>query len=134
ETLAADAKVVTVTVNPPATAADINVAGNDAPFCAGTKATLVASSTTITNPVFTWYSDAALTTVVFTGSSFETPVLTATKTYYVTVRGDNKCENTAATAKTVTVVVNPPATAADINVDGAADPLCSGTSAKLTAT
>jgi gliding motility-associated-like protein len=134
ETLAADAKVVTVTVNPPATAADINVAGNDAPFCAGTKATLVASSTTITNPVFTWYSDAALTTVAFTGDTFVTPVLTATTTYYVTVRGDNKCENTAATAKTVTVVVNPPSTAADINVDGAADPLCSGTAAKLTAT
>ncbi len=134
ETLAADAKVVTVIVNPPAIASDINVAGNDAPFCAGAKATLKATTTTVTNPVFTWYSDAALTTVAFTGPTFETPVLTATKTYYVTVRGDNKCENTAATAKTVTVVVNPPATAADITVDGAADPLCSGTSAKLTAT
>ncbi|WP_438871782.1 putative Ig domain-containing protein, partial [Pedobacter panaciterrae] len=133
ENTSSSAKVVTITVNPPATAADINVAGADSPFCAGTSAKLTASSVTVTNPVFTWYSDAALTNAVFTGAEFNTPLLTATKTYYVTVSGDNRCENTAATAKTVTVTVNPPATAADIAVAGAGSPFCAGATAKLTA-
>lgn len=133
ENLAAGAEVVTLNVNPPAVAADISVSGGGAPFCAGTKATLTASSTTVTNPVFTWYSDAALTNVVFTGAVFTTPELTGTKTYYVTVKGSNRCENTAAGAKTVMLTVNPPAVAADVNIAGAASPFCSGTSASLTA-
>lgn len=113
----ADAKVVVLTVNPPATSADITVS-TPAPACGSTIATLTASSTTVTNPIFTWYSNAALTTVVATGNSFTTPTLTATTTYYVTVKGSNKCENTAATAKTVVVVVNPNAVASDITISG----------------
>ncbi len=113
----ADAKIIALTVNPPATSADITVS-TPPPACGSTSVTLTASSATVTSPVFTWYSNAALTTVVATGSSFTTPTLTATTTYYVTVKGANKCENTAATAKTVVVVVNPTAVAADINVSG----------------
>ncbi|PTT01742.1 hypothetical protein DBR11_06560, partial [Pedobacter sp. HMWF019] len=133
ENVAASSEVVTLIVNPPAIASDISVAGAELPFCANNIATLTASSTTVTNPVFTWYSDAALTQAVFTGAKFVTPALTATTTYYVTVRGSNKCENTAATAKAVTLTVNPPATAADINVAGAENPFCAGTAVKLTA-
>ncbi|KQC00757.1 putative Ig domain-containing protein [Pedobacter sp. Hv1] len=113
----ADAKIVALTVNPPATSADITVS-TPPPACGSTSVTLAASTTTVTNPIFTWYSNAALTTVVATGNSFTTPTLTATTTYYVTVKGSNKCENTAATAKTVVVVVNPNAVAADITVSG----------------
>ncbi|WP_316791086.1 putative Ig domain-containing protein [Pedobacter frigoris] len=133
ENTAANARVVTLTVNPPALASDINVTGADNPLCSGTSASLVASSTTVTNPVFTWYTDAALTNPVWTGATFNTPVLTATKTYYVTVRGANKCANTAANAKVVTITINPPALASDINVAGAGSPLCAGTTATLTA-
>ncbi|WP_316837630.1 gliding motility-associated C-terminal domain-containing protein [Pedobacter nutrimenti] len=134
ENTAANAKIITLKVNPPAVAADVVVSGANTPFCAGTSAKLTASSTTVTNPVFTWYTDAALTNAVFTGAIFDTPVLTATTTYYVTVRGDNKCENTAANARVVTLNVNPPATAADIAVTGADAPVCSGNTAKLIAT
>jgi len=134
ENTAATAKPVVLTVNPPAVAADINVTGAGSPFCAGTVATLTASSTTVTNPVFTWYTDAALTNAVFTGSVFNSPTLVNTRTYYVTVKGANKCENTSATAKPVVITVNPPAVAADINVTGAGLPYCAGISAKLTAT
>ncbi|AOM77022.1 putative Ig domain-containing protein [Pedobacter steynii] len=132
ESLAAGAKVVTVVINPPATSADIAVTGNSAPFCAGAKATLTASSTTVTSPVFTWYKDAALTDVAFTGAIFE-PVLTATTTYYVTVRGANRCENAAANAKIITLTVNPPATASDVIVTGVSGPVCAGVTIKLTA-
>jgi len=128
----ANAKVVSITVNPPAVAADINVAGADAPICKGTKATLTASSTTVINPKFTWYSDAALLTPVSSTAIYE-PVVTATTTYYVTVSGDNKCPNLPADAKTVTVTVNTPSTAADISVTGNDAPFCQGTKAKLTA-
>ncbi|SHG90218.1 Ig-like domain-containing protein [Pedobacter caeni] len=130
--LPADAKAVTVTVNTPGTAADIAVAGNDAPFCLGTKASFKASTTTVTNPTFIWYTDAALTTEVFRGATFE-PTLTASITYYVTVSGDNKCPNDPADAKVVAVVVNTPATAADITVAGNDVPFCKGTKAKFTA-
>lgn len=133
ESLRAGAKVVTVVVNPPAVAADISVAGNNAPFCNGTKALLTASSTTVTSPVFTWYTDAALTDAAFTGPVFE-PVVTATTTYYLTVRGSNKCENAAGDAKIVTLIVNTPADASDVIVSGADVPVCAGTTVKLTAT
>jgi gliding motility-associated-like protein len=123
---------ITFTVNPTSIAADITVTGNSASFCAGTRATLTATST-IANPVFTWYNDANLTSVAFTGAQFQTPVLTVSKTYYVTLRGTNRCENTVADAKVVTITVTPPAVLADITVTGLQASYCSGTAATLTA-
>jgi gliding motility-associated-like protein len=128
----ANAKVVTITVNPPALATDINVTGADAPLCKGSKALLTASSATVTNPKFTWYTDAALLNPVSSNAVYE-PVVTATTTYYVTVSGDNKCPNLAAGAKIVTVTVNTPATADDIAVAGNDTRFCQGTKAKFTA-
>ncbi|MEH3114073.1 Ig-like domain-containing protein [Pedobacter terrae] len=128
---AGNTKEVTVTVNPAATQADINLAGTGT-VCGGASVTLNATSTTVTNPVFTWYSDAALTTVAFTGANFITPVLTATTTYYVTVKGDNKCENTAANAKSITITVNPAATDSDIAISGITS-ICKGSTAALSA-
>src|SRR5690606_2469670 len=108
------------------------VAGADAAFCEGTKAVLTASSTTVTAPVFTWYTDADLTNAVFTGPKFE-PVVNGTVTYYVTVRGTNKCESVKAGAKVITLKVNPPALSTDIDIAGNDAPLCNGTEALLTA-
>ncbi|MGO4878609.1 putative Ig domain-containing protein [Pedobacter psychrotolerans] len=130
ENTAADAKVVVVTVNPLATTTDIIVNGNTN-ACAGGGTTLTASSPTVTNPVFTWYSDAALTNINFIGSVFTTPVLNATTTYYVTVRGDNKCENAANTGKPVTITITPVAGTADVAANDAS--ICQGSSAPLVA-
>lgn len=132
ESLKAGAQAVTLVVNPPAVSADITVKGNDAPFCNGTQAILTAESTTVTNPVFTWYTNAALTDVASNDPVFK-PTLTATTTYYVTVRGSNRCENSIGDAKIVTLVVNTPATASDVIVSGAETPICAGTTIKLTA-
>ncbi|WP_082458604.1 putative Ig domain-containing protein [Pedobacter sp. Leaf216] len=126
-----NAKEVTIMVNPVAGPTDINVAGTST-TCGGSSVTLNATSTTVTNPIFTWYSDAALTTVAFTGANFITPALSATTTYYVTVKGDNKCENTAATAKPITITVNPAATDADIAITGITS-ICKGSTAALSA-
>ncbi|MGN7989197.1 putative Ig domain-containing protein [Pedobacter sp. 22226] len=128
---AGNAKEVTITVNPVAGPTDINLAGTST-ICGGSSVTLTATSTTVTNPVFTWYNDAALTSVAFTGTSFVTPALNATTTYYVTVKGDNKCENTAVTAKPITITVNPAATDADITASGITS-ICKGSTAALSA-
>jgi gliding motility-associated-like protein len=134
ENLASDVEVVAVNVNPTATAADVNVNGGNAAICAGTGVGLTATTNTVVNPVYTWYADAALTTVLFTGPTYTIPTLNATTTFYVTVKGANVCENTSATARQVVVIVNPPAIAADINVTGADANLCAGSNAVLTAT
>ncbi|AMQ01497.1 hypothetical protein AY601_4666 [Pedobacter cryoconitis] len=127
------AKVVTLTVNPPATAADITVTGIPVSTCAGDQVTLTASSATVSNPLFIWYKDAALTIVAQTGATFVATASATTTLYYVTVQGTNKCKNAAADAKVVTLVVNPPATASDINVNGVPAILCSGSGTILTA-
>lgn len=131
DNLPADAKVVTVSVNPTSSASDITLTGNGS-ICAGSVTTITASSLTVNNALFSWYTDANLTNKVFEGTIFTTPELTATTTYYVTVKGSNKCENTPANAKSVTITVNAEATANDIIVSGNLE-LCSGSAATLTA-
>ncbi|RXM42872.1 PKD-like domain-containing protein, partial [Flavobacterium sp. YO12] len=105
ESIPAEARAVAVTLNPSATATDITADAVDT--CFDDTATLNADSTTITNPIFTWYSDADLTDVLGVGASFTTPELTTDKSYYVTVKGDNVCENLPGTAKEVHVTVHP---------------------------
>lgn len=129
----ADARVVSLTLNPTSIAADIDVSGDNVRLCAGGRATLTASSTTITGPVFIWYNDAQLTDIAFMGTTFVTPVLNATTTYYVTVSGANKCDNLPGAARAVTVTVSPYALPADIDVAGNDAPFCAGTEAILTA-
>ena len=129
ETPAADAQVVTVTVNQRAVAADVNIAGTTN-ICTNTTTTLTATSTTITNPTFTWYSNAALTTVVHTGPSFITPSLTANQTYYVTVKGSNRCENSAADVAGITVIVSAGPVAPTVSTTGTT--VCSNNATVLT--
>src|SRR5699024_11866161 len=85
---------------------------------------LQAASSTVTDPVFSWYTDAQLTDKVFTGASYEVSP-TATTTYYVTVQGSGTRENAPGTAQTVNVTVNPQATANDLSVEGGGT-ICTG--------
>jgi gliding motility-associated-like protein len=125
---------ITIMVKPNATIADINISASAGSFCSGSSAQLTASSTTLTNPVFTWYTDAALTNAVFTGAVYNIARASADATYYVTVRSDEKCDNTTGNAEVITLMVNPPATAADISISGITSPLCIGSTVELTAT
>jgi len=124
---------VAITIKPTSTIDDVEVTGASAPLCIGSAAVLTANSTTVANPVYTWYTDFALTNAVYTGKVFTISPVTTAATYYVTVRGDNKCDNTAGNARVVTLQVNPPATAADINVSGATTGLCAGAQVTLRA-
>ena len=94
---------VTAKLNDRATAADIT--GLSQSICDGQGADMLVSSAVV-NPIFTWYSDAALTNVIATGENYGvTP--TETTSYYVTVKGDNACENLPGTAKEIIITVNP---------------------------
>ncbi|WDF67709.1 gliding motility-associated C-terminal domain-containing protein [Sphingobacterium oryzagri] len=101
----APSAAVAVVVRPRAAASDIAVTGNENPVCEGSPVTLRATST-LTNPVFYWYSSETATTAEFTG-----PVLgitpNSTVTYYVAVAGDATCENDPTDRLAVTVTVNP---------------------------
>src|SRR5690606_32594514 len=106
---AADAAVITLMVNRNATAADITVA--DAEICSGDDFTLTATSATVANQVFKFYSDAALNHEV---TDLDVSPA-ATTTYYVTVSGDAVCENAPNTAAEPTVTVTPRASAPTID-------------------
>src|SRR5699024_436413 len=102
----AESAAVTVEVTATATEADIDVSGKEDAVCEGEQVVLSASSTTVTDPVFNSYGDAALTDLIYTG-----PELTfnpsENTTVYVTVQGDAVCENPSGAAKEVEVTVNP---------------------------
>jgi hypothetical protein len=110
---------VTVTVNP--TPAAPTSAGTA--ICSGTTAVL---TTTAPGGIYDWYDSPSSGTLLSTGSSFTTPVLTATTVYYVqtTVNG---CIS-ARTAVTVTVNPLPVAPTASGST------VCQGSTATLTAT
>jgi hypothetical protein len=98
---AGNRKPVTVIVKPLAAVTDIIV--SDQTICQGETADLTASST-LTNPQFTWYKDAALENLI---SNVETINVKpdVTTTYYVTVEGDGVCA-LPPPARAVTVTVN----------------------------
>ncbi|WP_051892527.1 immunoglobulin domain-containing protein [Flavobacterium reichenbachii] len=72
-------------------------------ICSGSAATLNVNAP-VAGTVYRWYDAASAGTLLFTGNSFTTPILTAGTTYYVEA-GIGSCTNTARTA--VTVTVNP---------------------------
>ncbi|MCE3278393.1 MAG: Immunoglobulin-like repeat containing protein domain [Bacteroidetes bacterium] len=116
-----NASPVTITVNSTPTAP---AATSPAAYCQGASiADLTASGS---GGTFTWYSDAALTNQIGTGSTF-TSGATSTTTYYVT-ETKTGCEGNA-TAVTITVNAQPSAPSASNP-----SPYCSGAAvADLTA-
>ena len=101
---------VTVNVLPYAKASDIKVIPSNPKVCSGLSTALgcaLSSSSTISFPIFNWYSDAALNNpIALNSSSYTTNILTNNTTYYLTVSGANACANTVATAFSFTVNVD----------------------------
>jgi hypothetical protein len=61
---------------------DINVSNDQIVLCGPGTATFIASSS-VSNAIFKWYSNATLTTLLATGSSYITPNLINNTKYYV---------------------------------------------------
>jgi len=91
-----------LTFRPFAVETNINVSNTT--ICYGQTATLTATSS-ITNPVFRWYTSQTATTALSVGATLVTGMLTSNTTYYVSVSGTNVCENEQGRRKAVTVTV-----------------------------
>ncbi|MES2778760.1 MAG: gliding motility-associated C-terminal domain-containing protein [Bacteroidota bacterium] len=74
-------------------------------ICKGSTAIIDLTAPDVINPVFTWYSDSMLTQS-FGSAPMYFVQLFATTSYYVTVKGLNKAENTPQTARKITITVN----------------------------
>nr|WP_315223363.1 gliding motility-associated C-terminal domain-containing protein [uncultured Flavobacterium sp.] len=122
ETAPADRKSVTFTILPESKATDIQL--NNASVCSNVPASLTPT-TTLINPVFTWYLDNNKTQPVTNGvpagvtyTISPTGVLTVTGltkalspiSYYVAVSSDTSCENLAGDLKVGTIIVTDPDT------------------------
>lgn len=110
---------VTLIITPGAKAADITATGTE--ICIGNTATIpspVLANLAIENPVFKWYFDADKTTPitngVFDGATYTINAdlsltitgLNATRNFYISVSGNNVCENPPGNLKSVTAIVN----------------------------
>jgi len=115
-------RAITVTVNPVPAAP--TVTPSSASICSGQTATFTASGT----GTFSWYTVPSGGTAIATGSSFTTPALTATTTYYA---GATSGSCASATRTAVTVTVN--ATPAAPTVTPSSASICSGQTATFTA-
>ncbi|MDR2809682.1 MAG: hypothetical protein LBB84_03885 [Tannerellaceae bacterium] len=94
-------------IDKPAQASDINVSGV-VEVCTGSATTLTVSTTTITNPVFKWYTTQnAAETAFHTGASYTTPALSSSTEFYVSVSGNGICENKPSERKRISITVAP---------------------------
>ena len=101
-----NSNVVTITVQQ-ASADAITVTGNATPICSGDAASLSASASSVTGPVFRWYSAATGGSLLHTGATYS-PSPSITTTYHVSVgQGISGIESAR---KAVTVTVTPTAT------------------------
>jgi len=98
---------VYVRVLPIATPGTINV--SDIKICTGNDTALIATAPLVENPVFTWYN--ASNVVLGTGDRLPVtlPEVTINDTlyYYVSVKGDNYCENATNNRKEVKIMIYP---------------------------
>ena len=92
---------VTVTVNPIS-----SPSASGTTICSGSTATLTASGGPA-GSTYNWYSDATGTNLVGTGSTFTTPILTSSTTYYLQAQ-QGTCESAIVS---VDVTVDQPPTA-----------------------
>lgn len=122
---------IDILVNPLPMAPQIkDQAGSSTPsICSGNIAQLTATSTT-SGVTFNWYDAATGGALLFTGATFNTPVLTANKTYYVESVNAAGCVSATRSAVVVTIVAAP----STPQLANASVSICPGANAILTAT
>lgn len=114
---------VTVTVNVPP---DSPVVAKPDSICPGNSATLIA---TAPGGTYKWYETASGGTSIHTGDTLHTPLLNASKTYYVEVISPASCTSSKRTPVTVYMSLGP-----DLPTVAGSDTICAGDSALLIAT
>jgi len=100
-------KEVVITVNP--SFMDEFIVTGMQTICAGESTSLTVKASGVVNSIYRWYATATADAPFFTeegeSSTYKTSVLKESVTYYVTVEGDNFCENKN-NRQPVTVTVN----------------------------
>ena len=102
DNLSAESNGVTITVS--ASADMITITGAEASICPGDPITLSATASSVTNPVFRWYTTATGGTPLHTNATYA-PSPNLTTIYHVSVSGDGLAESI--TRKAITVTVKP---------------------------
>lgn len=93
-----------ITVQPIPTAPTVQAGAGGLSVCQGASASISISAPQA-NQVYRWYDAATGGTLLFTGTQFNTPALSANTTYYVEAATAGNCNPSARTA--VTITVNP---------------------------
>lgn len=83
---------------------DVNLGIADADVCIGTTTTLTIDNPTITY-TYNWYESSNPTQIVFTGTTFETPIITTDTIYEIEVINENNCPGIARETVTVIAIV-----------------------------
>ena len=127
----ANVATVQVTVQD-APAAPMIANGSTVQSCSGSSVTLNIASPAV-GYTYTWYDAETGGNLVFTGTTFNTPVLAANVTYYAAAANSTGCVSSARTA--VAINVNPLPSAPTVTAQGgSANPsVCQGGSTTLTA-
>jgi len=116
-----------VTINTNALPADPAVTAANVAVCEGASATL-----SVSNPVagitYRWYDSPAMTTLLFTGTSYTTGAITATTNYYVAAFNASGCSSNNLAQVQVTIQQAP---GAPVVANGNSAVSCSGTSVTL---
>lgn len=113
----------------PTVADSTDISIKDTTVCGPLSLSLKATSTTVANPVFKWYSDVNLSALLHTGDTYTTPSLSATTNYYISVNGTGVLENIAGNGKKITVTVL--ATPATPIISADKPGICAGDTATL---
>lgn len=119
-----------VTANVTLTPLVPTVSQNPTQTCSGSVAVLTATSTQ-PGVTFNWYDNATGGTPIFTGATFTTPQLTASRSYYVEAAAGTCFSPTRAKAD---VTVNPTPVAPVVTINPAGGQITSGQTATFTAT
>jgi gliding motility-associated-like protein/uncharacterized repeat protein (TIGR01451 family) len=123
--------VLRITVIPLANPPQLILA--DTSICENEIAVLTVNSKNVENPVYTWYADSSLTSLVFTGSTYKTSQLKKTTSYYVKLDGSNIIPTLPIVSGKVTVTVLPLPAKPTLTVRGKTI-LCPGDSTTITST
>ncbi|RYU91397.1 gliding motility-associated C-terminal domain-containing protein [Mucilaginibacter terrigena] len=118
-----------VTANVTATPLVPVISQNPTQTCSGSSAVLTATSTQ-PGVTFNWYNTATGGAPIFTGATFTTSNLTASRSYYVEAASGSCTSSTRAKAD---VVVNPTPVAPTVTINPAGGQIASGQTATLTA-
>ncbi len=114
----------------PVVADSTDIIVKDTTICSSNRVTLKASSATVTSPIFKWYTDSTLSTLVYTGDMYTSVALSTTTKLFISVSGTGVLENVSGNGKKVNITVNQTPVTPIITTDKQS--ICVGDTAILT--